>query len=189
MDRDKIRQGITLLLEGIGEDPARPGLASTPDRIAELYAELFAGLDQDPSTIIQPMVGEEHHEMVLVRDLGFHSMCEHHLLPFFGRAHIAYIPARGKIVGISNLARVLDALTHRPQVQERLTTQMAEIIERSIAPLGTMVVIQAEHLCLSMRGVRKEGSRVVTSAVRGIFRKNSTTRQEMLSLIGGGAAR
>jgi GTP cyclohydrolase IA len=183
MDRDKIIQGVRLILEGIGEDPARPGLERTPERLAELYAELFSGIGEDPCAVIQPMSGEEHHEMVLVKDLRFSSMCEHHLLPFTGVAHIAYIPAKGRIVGIGNLARVLESLARRPQVQERLTTQMAEIIERSIAPLGTMVVISAEHLCLSLRGVKKEGSRVVTSAVRGIFRSRSVTRQEMLSLI------
>jgi GTP cyclohydrolase I len=181
MDREKIRRGIELVLEGIGDDPTRPGISETPARVAQLYEELFSGLAEDPSDIIKPIVGEEHHEMVLVRDLPFASMCEHHLLPFTGKAHIAYIPSGGRIVGIGNLARVLDSLAHRPQVQERLTTQMVEIIERSIAPLGTMVVIKAEHLCLSMRGVRKEGSAVVTSAVRGIFRKNASTRQEMLS--------
>jgi GTP cyclohydrolase I len=183
MDLEKIKAGVRLILEGVGEDPSRPGLVRTPERVAELYAELFSGLGEDPSEVIRPMSGEEHHEMVLLKDLRFSSMCEHHLLPFTGLAHIAYIPSKGKIVGISNLARVLDSLARRPQVQERLTTQMAEIIERSIAPLGTMVVISAEHLCLSLRGVKKEGSRVVTSAVRGIFRTRSVTRQEMLSLI------
>lgn len=183
MDRGKIQEGVRLILEGIGEDPSRPGLRRTPARLAEMYAEMFSGIGEDPTSIIKPIAGEEHHEMVLVKDLSFHSMCEHHLLPFTGRTHIAYIPSRGRIVGISNLARVLDSLARRPQVQERLTTQMAEIIEKSIAPLGTMVVIQADHLCLSMRGARKEGSQVFTSAVRGVFRSNPTTRHEMLSLI------
>ncbi len=183
MDAEKIRRGVRLLLEGIGEDPSRPGLKDTPRRVAEFYAEMFSGLGEDPVEIIKPISGERHHEMVLVKDLGFRSMCEHHLLPFAGRAHIAYIPSKGRIVGVGNLARVLDSLARRPQVQERLTTQMAEIIVKAIAPLGTMVVIQAEHLCLSMRGVRKEGSQVVTSAVRGAFRTNPSTRAEMLSLI------
>lgn len=183
MDQEKIKKGIQMILEGIGEDPSRPGLLQTPERMTELYAEIFAGIGHDPSKIIKPISGEKHHEMVLVKDLAFYSMCEHHLLPFAGKAHIAYIPAKGKIVGIGNLARLLDFLSRRLQVQERLTTQVADIIEKSINPLGTMVVISAEHLCMTMRGVKKAGSQVVTSAVRGIFRTNPTTRQEMLSLI------
>lgn len=183
MDEEKIKKGMKLILEGIGEDPARPGLAQTPARMAELYREIFSGIAKDPLEVIKPIKGEKHHEMVLVKDLGFYSMCEHHLLPFSGKVHIAYIPSKGKIVGIGNLARVVECLSGRLQVQERLTTQIAETIEKSIAPLGTMVVIQAEHLCLSMRGAKKEGSQVVTSAVRGIFMTNPTTREEMLSLI------
>jgi GTP cyclohydrolase I len=183
MDLKKIKEGVSLILEGLGEDPGRPGLTSTPDRIAGLYSEIFSGIAEDPSSIIEPISGERHHEMVLVKDLTFYSMCEHHLLPFMGKAHIAYIPSKGRIVGVGNLARVLESLAKRPQVQERLTTQITETIESSISPLGTMVVVEAEHLCLSMRGARKEGSQVVTSAVRGVFRTNPSTREEMLSLI------
>jgi GTP cyclohydrolase I len=183
IDRRKVAEGVRLILEGIGEDPARPGLVDTPERVAELYAEIFGGIGEDPSSVIKVIEGESHHEMVLVRDLPFHSMCEHHLLPFQGKAHVAYIPSSGRIIGIGNIGRLLDSLSRRPQVQERLTTQLADTIERQLAPLGTMVVIAAEHTCLSLRGARKEGSKVVTSAVRGIFRKNATTRQEMLSLI------
>ncbi len=185
IDRQKIAEGVRLILEGIGEDSGRPGLAGTPGRVAELYADILGGVGEDPSSVIQIIEGERHHEMVLVRDLPFHSMCEHHLLPFQGKAHVAYIPAGGRIIGIGNIGRLLDSLSRRPQVQERLTTQMADTIERRLAPLGTMVVIAAEHTCVSLRGARKEGSTVITSAVRGIFRKNPTTRQEMLSLIRG----
>ena len=183
MDRKKIEKGVRLILEGIGEDPARPGLLSTPQRVAEMYEEIFSGITADTAKLLQPMAGETHDEMVMIRDIPFFSVCEHHLLPFFGKAHIAYVPGAGKIVGISSLARALEVFAKRPQVQERLTTQFADLIVSRLRPKGAMVVIDAEHLCMSMRGVKKPGSRVVTSAVRGIFRTKESTRMEMLELL------
>jgi len=183
MDTKKIEKGVRLIIEGIGEDPDRPGLRSTPQRVAEMYQEIFSGIAADTSELLKPMAGETHDEMVMIRDIPFYSVCEHHLLPFFGQAHIAYIPGAGKIVGISALARALEVFAKRPQVQERLTTQFADFIVSSLKPKGAMVVIDAEHLCMSMRGVKKPGSRVVTSAVRGIFRTKESTRMEMLELL------
>jgi GTP cyclohydrolase I len=183
MDREKIARGVSLILEGIGEETDRPGLRETPARVADLYAEICGGIAEDPRGYLVPIEGERHDEMVLLRDIPFYSICEHHLTPFIGKAHIAYIPDGGRIVGLSKLARALEALARRPQVQERLTSRLADIITETIAPMGTMVVIEAEHLCLSMRGVRKPGTVTVTSAIRGIFRKNASTRAEMLSLL------
>jgi GTP cyclohydrolase I len=183
MDTRKIEKGVRLIIEGIGEDPERPGLRSTPKRVAEMYQEIFSGIAADTGELLKPMAGENHDEMVMIRDIPFYSVCEHHLLPFFGTAHIAYIPGAGKIVGISALARALEVFAKRPQVQERLTTQFADFIVSSLKPKGAMVVIDAEHLCMSMRGVKKPGSRVVTSAVRGIFRTKESTRMEMLELL------
>lgn len=183
MDRKKIEKGVSLILEGIGEDPARPGLAETPRRYAEFCSDVFSSLKEDPAKVIKPVAGEKHNEMVLLKDLSFFSFCEHHLLPFLGRAHIAYIPRGGKIVGLGNLGRVLETLAHRLQVQERLTTQLADTITEQLDPLGTMVVIEARHLCLVMRGVKQLHSRTVTSAVRGIFKTNPTTRSEFMSLL------
>jgi GTP cyclohydrolase I len=181
MDTRKIEKGIRLIIEGIGEDPDRPGLKSTPKRVAEMYGEIFSGIAADTAKLLQPMAGESHDEMVMIRDIAFYSVCEHHLLPFFGKAHIAYIPGAGKIVGISALAKALEVFAKRPQVQERLTAQFADLIMHKLRPRGAMVVIDAEHLCMSMRGVKKPGSRVVTSAVRGIFRTKQSTREEMLA--------
>jgi GTP cyclohydrolase I len=183
MDIKKIEKGVRLILEGIGEDPERPGLKDTPTRVADMYAEIFSGIDADTEKLIVPMAGESHDEMVMIRDIAFYSVCEHHLLPFFGKAHIAYIPGAGKIVGISALAKALEVFAKRPQVQERLTAQFADLIVSSLKPKGAMVVIDAEHLCMSMRGVKKPGSRVVTSAVRGSFRTKESTRMEMLELL------
>ncbi len=183
MDIKKIEKGVRLILEGIGEDPERPGLKDTPTRVADMYAEIFSGIDADTEKFIVPMAGESHDEMVMIRDIAFYSVCEHHLLPFFGKAHIAYIPGAGKIVGISALAKALEVFAKRPQVQERLTAQFADLIVSSLKPKGAMVVIDAEHLCMSMRGVKKPGSRVVTSAVRGSFRTKESTRMEMLELL------
>ncbi|MEK6698926.1 MAG: GTP cyclohydrolase I FolE [Nitrospirota bacterium] len=183
MDTKKIEKGVRLILEGIGEDPERPGLKDTPTRVADMYAEIFSGIDADTEKFIVPMAGESHDEMVMIRDIAFYSVCEHHLLPFFGKAHIAYIPGAGKIVGISALAKALEVFAKRPQVQERLTAQFADLIVSHLKPKGAMVVIDAEHLCMSMRGVKKPGSRVVTSAVRGTFRSKESTRMEMLELL------
>lgn len=183
MDREKIIKGVRLIIEGIGEDPGRPGLRRTPERIAEMYEEVFSGLNSSPEEILKPMEGERHDEMVLLKDIPFYSVCEHHLLPFAGKAHIAYIPEGGRIVGISALARALEVFAKRPQVQERLTAQLADLIMEKLRPKGCMVIIDAEHLCMSMRGIKKPGSRTVTSAVRGIFRSKQSTRDEMLELI------
>lgn len=183
MDTKKIEKGVRLILEGIGEDPERPGLKRTPKRVAEMYAEIFAGIAAKTEELLKPMVGDSHDEMIMIRDIPFYSICEHHLLPFFGRAHIAYIPGAGKIVGISALAKSLEVLAKRPQVQERLTAQFADLIVNRLKPKGAMVVINAEHLCMSMRGVKKPGARVVTSAVRGMFRSKESTRMEMLELL------
>jgi GTP cyclohydrolase I len=183
MDTKKIQAGVRLLIEGIGEDPDRPGLRRTPQRVATMFAEIFSGLAESSEDILTPMEGEKHDEMVLLRDIPFYSVCEHHLLPFSGHAHIAYIPEGGRIVGISSLARALEVFAKRPQVQERLTTQLADQIMRKLKPKGCMVVLDAEHLCMSMRGIKKPGSTVVTSAVRGIFRTKQSTREELLQLI------
>jgi GTP cyclohydrolase I len=184
MDRDKIEQGVRLVLEGIGEDPAREGLVETPRRVADMYAEIFAGLEQDAGEHFRVTFNEGHQEMVLVRDIPLYSVCEHHLVPFMGRAHVAYIPGKhGRICGLSKLARVVDVFARRPQVQERLTSQIADTIVEHLDPAGVIVVIEAEHLCMSMRGVRKPGSETVTSAVRGIFERNAATRAEAMSLI------
>ncbi|GBE06144.1 MAG TPA: GTP cyclohydrolase I FolE [Nitrospirae bacterium] len=183
MDRKKIMKGVKLILEGIGEDPERPGLKDTPGRIAGMYEEIFSGLQTPTEEILKPIEGESHDEMVLLKDIPFYSVCEHHLLPFLGRAHVAYIPSGGKIVGLSSLAKAVEIFAKRPQVQERLTTQLADLIMERLKPRGAMVIVDAEHLCLSMRGTKKPGARTVTSAVRGIFRTKESTRVELLELI------
>jgi GTP cyclohydrolase I len=183
MDKKKIEHGITQILEAIGENPRRKDLLETPKRVAEMYAEIFAGIKQNPEEELEVILDQKHHEIVLLKDIPLYSVCEHHLLPFVGKAHIAYIPKRGRVTGLSKLARVVDILARRLQVQERLTTQIAEIIMSKLKPLGVMVVIEAEHLCMSMRGVRKPGTLTVTSAIRGIFKENEKTRAETLALI------
>lgn len=184
MDTAKIEQGIRLILEGVGEDPNREGLCETPARVARMYEEVFAGLAQDPAEHFQTTFDEHHEEMVLVRDIPFYSMCEHHLVPFFGMAHVAYIPAvDGRICGLSKLARLVDVFAKRPQVQERLTSQIADTLIEQLHPQGVIVVLEAEHLCMSMRGVKKAGAKTTTSAVRGAFERSAATRTEALSLI------
>ncbi len=184
MDLAKIEEGVRLILEGIGEDPAREGLLKTPARVARMYEEVFSGMTEDPRRHFETLFDEGHQEMVLERDIPFYSMCEHHLVPFFGHAHIAYIPGQdGRICGLSKLARLLDAFAKRPQVQERLTSQVADTLVEELHPEGVLVVLEAEHLCMSMRGVKKPGSKTVTSAVRGIFERRHATRNEALSLI------
>ncbi|HDP69729.1 MAG TPA: GTP cyclohydrolase I FolE [Actinobacteria bacterium] len=187
MDREKIEQGVRFILEGLGEDLSREGLQSTPARVAKMYEEIFCGIDKDPTEVIQIMFAEDHNEMVLVKDIPFYSVCEHHLMPFIGRAHVAYIPGEnGKITGISKLARVVDVVSKRPQVQERLTTIVADSLVKALNPLGVFVVVEAEHLCMSMRGAQKPGTLTITSAVRGIFLTNDASRQEALSFINRG---
>jgi GTP cyclohydrolase I len=183
MDREKILEGVRLILEGIGEDVGRPGILRTPERMADMFEDIFSGCCALPKDLLKPIEGENHDEMVILKDVSFYSMCEHHLLPFFGKAHIAYIPEGGRIVGLGELAKALEVLAKRPQVQERLTTQLADLIMARLKPRGAMVIVDAEHLCLSMRGTRKQGARTVTSAVRGLFRTKQSTREEMLELI------
>lgn len=188
MDLDKIEEGVRLILEGIGEDPNREGLLKTPSRVARMYKEVFAGLYEDPAVHFETTFDEHHEELVIVHDIPFYSMCEHHLVPFFGKAHVAYIPAKsGHICGISKLARLVDAYARRPQVQERLTSQVADTLMEQLNPQGVIVIMEAEHLCMSMRGVKKPGSKTTTSAVRGIFKSSASaaTRAEALSLLMG----
>ena len=184
MDKAKIEEGVRLILEGVGEDPDREGLRETPARVARMYEEVFAGLSENPARHFEVTFDEHHEEMVLVKDIPFYSMCEHHLVPFFGKAHVAYIPATdGRICGLSKLARLVDAFAKRPQVQERLTNQIADTLIEQLNPQGVIVVLEAEHMCMSMRGVKKPGSQTVTSAVRGVFEKSAPARSEALSLI------
>jgi GTP cyclohydrolase I len=184
MDLERIKHAVREIIEAIGEDPNREGLLDTPRRIAESYQEIFAGLNVDPKAYLAVGFDEGHEEMVIIRDIPFYSLCEHHFLPFHGVAHVGYIP-EGRVVGISKLARVVEAYAKRPQLQERLTTQIAECIVEALQPDGVAVVIEAEHTCMTMRGVKKPGSRVVTSAMRGRFRRRDVTRAEFLSLVRG----
>ncbi|MBN2848225.1 MAG: GTP cyclohydrolase I FolE [Coriobacteriia bacterium] len=186
MDRARIEEGVRLILEGIGEDTSREGLLDTPRRVASMYEEIFAGLGQDPADHFTVTFNEGHQEMVLIRDIPLYSVCEHHLVPFLGKAHVAYIPGKdGRICGLSKIARLVDVFAKRPQVQERLTSQIADTLVEELDPQGVLVVIEAEHLCMSMRGVRKPGTLTTTSAVRGIFERKAATRAEALSLIKG----
>jgi GTP cyclohydrolase I len=183
MDKKKIERAIRNILEAIGENPKKKDLLDTPRRVAEMYEEIFSGIHQNPEEELEVILDQKHHEIILLKGIPLYSFCEHHLLPFLGVAHIAYIPKKGRVTGLSKLVRVVDILSRRPQVQERLTTQIAEIIMAKLKPLGVMVVIEAEHLCMSMRGVKKPGVLTVTSAVRGIFKENEKTRSETLALI------
>ncbi len=186
MDRSRIEEGVRLILEGIGEDTSREGLVDTPRRVASMYEEIFAGLGQDAAEHFTVTFNEGHQEMVLIRDIPLYSVCEHHLVPFLGRAHVAYIPGKdGRICGLSKIARLVDVYAKRPQVQERLTSQIADTLVEQLEPQGVLVVIEAEHLCMSMRGVRKPGTVTTTSAVRGIFERKAATRAEAMSLIKG----
>ena len=184
VDVDRVRKAVIELLAGIGDDPDRDGLLATPDRVASMYVELFSGLHDDPARHLEVTFAAEHDEMVMVRDIPFASLCEHHLVPFLGKAHVAYIPAEdGRITGLSKLARLVDGYARRLQVQERMTTEIADAIASVLSPRGVLVVIEAEHLCMSMRGVRKPGAKTVTSAVRGIIRDSDRTRAEAMSLL------
>jgi GTP cyclohydrolase IA len=186
MDLDRISKAVREILEAIGEDPDRDGLRDTPTRVARMYAEVCSGLHEDADTHLEVTFESGHDEMIMVRDIAVQSLCEHHLVPFIGKAHVAYIPGtNGRITGLSKLARLVDAFAKRPQVQETLTTQIADEIDRTLQPRGVMVVIEAEHLCMTMRGVRKPGSTTVTSAVRGLFRTSVATREEAMRFIIG----
>ncbi len=190
VDLARIEAAVTEILAAIGEDPARDGLINTPSRVARMYAEVMQGLHDDPARHLAVTFEAEHDEMVMVRDISFASMCEHHLVPFLGKAHVAYIPGpQGRITGLSKLARLVDGYAKRPQVQERLTTQIAEAMVAALEPHGVLVVIEAEHLCMSMRGVQKPGAVTVTSAVRGRFRDDARSRSEAMSFITGERAR
>lgn len=186
MDLDRVAKAVREILEAMGEDPDRDGLRHTPERVARMYAEICAGLHEQADTHLQVTFETGHDEMVMIRDIPLQSLCEHHMIPFIGHAHVAYIPGGdGRITGLSKLARLVDAYARRLQVQEKLTVQIADEIDRSLQPRGVMVVIEAEHLCMTMRGVRKPGSTTVTSAVRGLFRSNVATREEAMRLING----
>lgn len=184
MDKERIEKAVREILFAIGEDPDREGLIDTPKRIARMYEEIFSGLSQDPAEHLKIYFQEEkYEELVLIKDIPFYSVCEHHLVPFFGKAHVGYLPKDGRLTGLSKLARVVETVSKRPQLQERLTTTVANTIMNSLDPYGVIVVIEAEHMCMTMRGVKKAGSKTVTSAVRGVFATDAKSRAEVLSMI------
>ncbi len=183
VNHEQIEKAVTMILEAVGEDPNREGLLDTPKRVARMYEEIFSGLDQDPKEYFQTIFGEEHEELVLVKDIPFYSVCEHHLVPFYGKAHVAYIPQNGRVTGLSKLARAVEAVSKRPQLQERITSTIADSIMESLEPHGVMVVVEAEHMCMTMRGVKKPGAKTITSAVRGTLAADSRSRAEVLSFI------
>ncbi len=183
IDKSKIKKAVKLFLEAIGEDENRQGLIHTPQRVADMCDELFAGVTKKADKELEVIFTKEHDEIILIRDITFYSLCEHHLLPFFGKAHLAYIPSGKRITGLSKLARTVDLISKKLQIQENLTTEIADLVMKKLKPKGVMVVVEAEHLCMSMRGVKKPGSQTITSAVRGVFRSNEKTRAETLALI------
>ncbi len=183
MDKEKIQHAVREILEAIGEDPDREGLAETPRRVADMYAEIFSGLSHDPKDCLKFFHEEGSDEIVLVKDIPLYSMCEHHLLPFVGKAHIAYIPKNGKVIGLSKLARIVKNFASRPQLQERLTADIADFINREMEPQGVAVLVEAEHLCMTMRGIRAAGAKTQTSALRGCFRSDARSRAEVMSLL------
>lgn len=183
IDKAKIEQAVRMILEAVGEDPEREGLQDTPARVARMYEEMFWGLHQDPSQYLQVVFTEHHDQMIIVKDIPLYSICEHHLVPFVGKAHVVYMPREGKLIGLSKIARVVEVFARRPQVQERLTYQIADTFMDVLKPYGVMVVIEAEHMCMSMRGVRKPGTTTITSAVRGLFKTDNRSRSEALSLM------
>jgi GTP cyclohydrolase I len=186
IDLKRLENAVREILSALGEDPERDGLIDTPARVARMYEEICGGLREDPAAHLDKTFEVEHDEIILVRDISFYSICEHHLIPFFGKAHVAYLPAKnGRITGLSKLARLVDGFARRPQVQERMTGAIADAVEEKLAPRGAAVVVEAEHLCMSMRGIRKPGARTVTSSMRGIFRSNPASREEILNLIQG----
>ena len=183
MDLPRIARAVREILEAIGEDPDREGLQETPERVAKMYGEIFAGLHMDVRDSIRIFNEKDHDEMILVGDIPFYSMCEHHLLPFIGRAHVVYIPQDGRILGLSKIARIVDVMSRKPQLQERLTSQIADTMVEAVHPLGVAVVVEAEHLCMTMRGIRKPGALTVTSSLRGLCKKDARSRAEALALI------
>jgi GTP cyclohydrolase I len=183
VDQDKIKQAVRMMLEAIGENPDREGLLETPARVARMYEEIFEGLHQDPREYFSTIFSEDHEEIVLVKDIPFYSVCEHHLVPFYGRAHVGYIPKSGRVVGLSKLARAVEAVAKRPQLQERITSSIADAIVEKLDPQGVIVVVEAEHMCMTMRGVKKPGAMTITTAVRGVFATDSAARAEAISLI------
>lgn len=185
IDRGRIEKAVREIIEALGEDPLREGLIETPERVARFYAEAFQGIHQDPGDVVDAFFGDEHYEeIVMVREIPFYSMCEHHFVPFHGQAHVAYVP-KGRVTGLSKLARLVEGYARRPQMQERLTAQVADCLQERLDPHGVLVVIEAEHLCMSMRGVKKPGAKTVTSAVRGLMQTNPATRAEAMSLLFG----
>lgn len=187
MDKQRIEAAVREILLAVGEDPDREGLVETPARVARMYEEIFAGLEDDPKRHLKLFDEKGNDEMVIVRDIPMYSMCEHHLVPFMGKAHIAYIPSDGKVIGLSKLARIVDTFARRPQLQERLTAQIADFLYEELSPMGVAVVIEAEHLCMTMRGARASGSQTRTSALRGVMRSDARTRAEAMSLLKGGS--
>lgn len=185
VDKKKIEQAVTMILEAIGEDPSREGILDTPKRVARMYEELFTGMHIDPGQYFDVVFSEEHEELVLVKEIPFYSICEHHLVPFFGQAHVAYIPSQGRVTGLSKLARAVEAVARRPQLQERITATVADTIMKKLEPHGVIVVVEAEHMCMTMRGVKKPGAKTVTSAIRGCFERDAMARAEVFSLIKG----
>ncbi|GHH98179.1 GTP cyclohydrolase I FolE [Neobacillus kokaensis] len=183
VNRAQIEEAVRLILEALGENPNREGLLDTPKRVAKMYEEVFSGLNEDPKQHFETIFSEDHEELVLVKDIPFYSMCEHHLVPFFGKAHVAYIPQNGRVTGLSKLARAVEAISKRPQLQERITATIADSIMEKLEPHGAMVVVEAEHMCMTMRGVKKPGSKTVTTAVRGTLANDATARSEILTLI------
>lgn len=183
INRAQIEEAVRLILEAIGDDPNREGVLETPKRVAKMYEEVFAGLNQDAGEYFETIFSEDHEELVLVKDIPFYSMCEHHLVPFFGKAHVAYIPKNGRVTGLSKLARAVEAVAKQPQLQERITSTVANVMMEKLEPYGVMVVVEAEHMCMTMRGVKKPGSKTVTTAVRGTLADDKDARAEILSLI------
>jgi len=183
MDKKKIEKAITEILQAIGDNPKRKDLRATPTRVAEMYEEIFAGINKDPAKELEVVLEQKHHEIILLKDIPLYSVCEHHLLPFLGRAHIAYIPKQGRVTGLSKLARVVDEVSRRPQVQERMTETIANMVEEALGARGVAVMIESTHSCMTMRGIRKAGASCTTSAMRGIFRENLSSRAEILGLI------
>jgi GTP cyclohydrolase I len=185
VDFNKIEEAVRMILEAIGEDPNREGLLDTPKRVAKMYAEVFSGLGKNPEDELSAIFNEMHEEVVIVKDIPFYSMCEHHLVPFFGKAHVAYIPTNGRVTGLSKLARIVETIARQPQLQERITSTIADTLVNKLEPKGVAVIVEAEHMCMTMRGVKKPGSSTITTAVRGLYQEDAAARAEVFSLMRG----